>query len=346
MPDTLRTGTLHAASGAGHEWRFRCVAIRPALRGRFISRTPSRLPSYPVSMTKGSAPVSSKGYELLVREIYQQMLDQDQAQNVVVQHNVQKQGRATSHQIDVYWELCLGGVTHKVAVQAKRWKNPIRKGDVLTFKGVLEDLPGTIGIMVTSSRYQKGAVDVAKAAGIMICNLQENLGSPVCCYPGATLTFRMKGFFKAPDGSLLGALADVEQKIPALSDLTLKADSKWHQANDPLPESMASINLPEPVQFYDQDGKELITLTRILAEFYAEMHREGLMTARKTHRFENPTFVKLVDPPITIKEESLSATIVFTPKMTETVFKAPNVAVFILKNLLGGGEHHIVTRNL
>ena len=262
----MRTGALNAGVRPGLEWRFRVRRHRTGLKGPFPIRTPSRLLSYPISVTtKGSVPVSSKSYELLVREIYQQMLDQDQALNVVVQHNVQKPGRATSHQIDVYWEFCLGGVTHKVAVQAKRWKNPIRKGDVLTFKGVLEDLPGTVGIMVTSSRYQKGAVDVAKAAGIMICNLQENLGSPVCCYPGATLTFRMKGFFKAPDGSLLGALADVEQKIPALSDLTLKADSKWHQANDPLPEPLASINLPEPVQFYDQDGPEKHCLH--LAEF-------------------------------------------------------------------------------
>jgi hypothetical protein len=45
--------------------------------------------------------VSGKSYELLVREIYQQMLDQNQALNVVVQHNVQKQGRPTNHQIDV-----------------------------------------------------------------------------------------------------------------------------------------------------------------------------------------------------------------------------------------------------
>jgi hypothetical protein len=307
--------------------------------------TQSQLLSYHFSVTnKGSGPTSSKGYELLVREIYQQMLDQDRAQNVVVQHNVQKQGRATSHQIDVYWELCLGGVTHKVAVQAKRWKNSIRKGDVLTFKGVLEDLPGTIGIMVTSSRYQKGAVDVAKASGIMICNLQENLESPVCAYPGTTLTIRMKGFLKAPDGSFLGTLAEVAQNIPAVSDLSLKADSKWHQANDPLPEPMTLVNVPQPVQFYDQDGKELITLTRILGVFYEEMHREGQMSARKTHRFESPTFVKLADPPFTIKEESLSATVVFTPRVTEVVFKAPNVAVFILKNLDSGAEHHVVTR--
>jgi hypothetical protein len=64
--------------------------------------------------------MTNKDYELLVREIYQQILDQNQALNVVVQHNVQKQGQVTSHQIDVYWEFCLGGVTHKVAVQAKR----------------------------------------------------------------------------------------------------------------------------------------------------------------------------------------------------------------------------------
>jgi hypothetical protein len=49
-----------------------------------------------------SLSTSSKGYELLVREIYQQMLAQDQAGNVVVEHDVQKQGRATSHQLDVY----------------------------------------------------------------------------------------------------------------------------------------------------------------------------------------------------------------------------------------------------
>jgi restriction endonuclease len=178
-------------------------------------------------INKGSIAANSKGYELLVREIYQQMLGQDQAQNVVVQHNVQKQGRATTHQIDVYWEFCLGGVTHKVAVQAKRWKNPIRKGDVLTFKGVLEDLPGTIGIMVASSGYQKGAVEVAEDAGIMICNLEENLATaPFSWYPGLTVTIRIKGFLKAPNGSHLGMLAEASQMIPTVSDLALKADSE------------------------------------------------------------------------------------------------------------------------
>jgi hypothetical protein len=297
----------------------------------------SPLLPYPVS-------VNSKGYELLVREIYQQMLDQDQASNVVVQHNVHKQGRSTSHQIDVYWEFCLGGITHQVAVQAKNWNSPIRKGDVLTFKGVLEDIPGTVGIMVTSSRYQKGAFEVANAAGIVICNLQEDLLPPVSMYPGETATFAMKGLLKARNGDHLGMLVEVTQKIPELSDVVFKADSEWHPVNNPLPESISLTNVPSPFQFYDQDGKELFTLTRILGEFYEEMHREGQMSARKTRRFEQPTFLKLSNPPMTIKEESVSATIVFRPKRTEVVFKAQNVAVFILKNLIGGAEHRFVAK--
>ena len=146
--------------------------------------------------------------------------------------------------------------------------------------------------------------------------MQSTRESRVACLllPRRNSHLQDERILKAPDGSLLGALADVEQKIPALSDLTLKADSGWHQANDPLPEPMASINLPEPVQFYDQDGKVLITLTRILAEFYAEMHREGQMTARKTHRFENPTFVKLVDPPITIKRRAFQQLLCLHPR--------------------------------
>jgi hypothetical protein len=308
-------------------------------------RQPPLESSYPISVSDDSSlSTSSKGYELLVREIYQQMLAQDKAGNVVVEHDVQKQGRATSHQLDVYWELRLGGVLHKVAVQAKRWKNPIRKGEVLTFKGVLDDLPGTIGIMVSSSRFQKGAVEVAEAAGIMLCSLQEITKQPVSFYAGETAQIIMKGMLQAPDGSFLGMLADVSQKIPSVSDVSLKADRDWHQANNPLPDWVSSIKPSLPDYFYDGDGEKLISLREILGGFYAEMHREGQMSALKTHTFENPTFFKLHDPPLTIKEESLSARIVFTPKLTQVVFKAPNVAEFILKNLLSGAEHHIVTK--
>lgn len=295
-----------------------------------------RLP-YPVG-------VKSKDYELIVREIYQQMLDQDKALNVVVQHNVHKQGLVTNHQIDVYWEFRLGGVVHRVIVQAKNWTSPIRKGDVYTFKGVLEDLPGTVGIMVTASRYQKGALDVAKAAGIIICDLREETAVAAAFYPGETVKFTIKGFLRATDGSHLGFLVETARKIPELSDLKFKADTVWQKANDPLPARMELTADSSNIQLCDQDGRELITITKILGEFYAEMHRDGEMKATKTHKFQQPTFLRLSNPPLTIKEESFSATIMFRPEVTTQVWKAPNVASFILKNLTDDTVHRFVVK--
>jgi hypothetical protein len=150
---------------------------------------------------------------------------------------------------------------------------------------------------------------------------------------------------KAPNGDHLGMLVEVAQKIPELSDVEFKADTEWHRLNDPLPESLTLSNLPMPTLLYDKDGKELFTLTSLFGGFYAEMHREAQMSARKTHRFEQATFLRLSNPPMTIKEESLSATVVFTPKTTEVVFKARDVAVCVLKNLTSGEEHRFVTKS-
>jgi hypothetical protein len=112
--------------------------------------------------------MKSTDYELLVREIYQQLLAQDEVPNIVVEHDALKQGIATKHQIDVYWEFRLGGLIHRVAVQAKQWARPVDKGELLKFKGVLADLPGTLGVMVTAQGYQVGALDVAATYGIKI----------------------------------------------------------------------------------------------------------------------------------------------------------------------------------
>src|ERR1700730_18203004 len=95
-------------------------------------------------------------YELLVREIFQQLLDQDYVSNIVVEHNVVKHGLKGKHQIDVYWEFRQVGVIHQVVVQAKNWAKPVDHGQILELDSVLHSLPGTRGIMVTASGYQEG----------------------------------------------------------------------------------------------------------------------------------------------------------------------------------------------
>jgi hypothetical protein len=118
--------------------------------------------------------MKSRDYELLVREIFQQLLNRVLFPTFLVEHDVVKQGLETTHQIDVYWEFTLADITHRIVAQAKNWAKRVNKGELLKFESVLRDLPGQpLGIMVTAQGYQKGALEVAKARGIRVYELRR-----------------------------------------------------------------------------------------------------------------------------------------------------------------------------
>jgi len=83
-----------------------------------------------------------------------------------VQHDVQVAGTSRSHQIDVYWEYRLGGVLHRVIINCKRYAHTVEVTDVLTLGGVLQDMPGVRGLIVSTKGFQRGAIDYATTHGI------------------------------------------------------------------------------------------------------------------------------------------------------------------------------------
>jgi hypothetical protein len=107
-------------------------------------------------------------YERIVQSIFQAILDQDRAKNVVVEHNVRVSGKSgEEHQIDVYWEFELGAVKYKTLVSAKDWAGNVKKEQVLSFKSVLDDVPGQPrGVIVTREGFQSGAEGFARHHGI------------------------------------------------------------------------------------------------------------------------------------------------------------------------------------
>lgn len=100
-------------------------------------------------------------YEKFVRDVVQTLLTAQGLETVVVEHDRQLQGLSRSHQIDVYWEYRLGGVLHRTIINCKRYKDTVEVTDVLTLAGVLADLPGVRGLIVTTVGFQRGAVDYA-----------------------------------------------------------------------------------------------------------------------------------------------------------------------------------------
>jgi|SRR5690554_997418 len=111
-------------------------------------------------------------YELLAQEIYQNLLNEENI-TVSVEHNVNIQGKSTKHQIDVYWKYKVAGIEHKVAIECKNYSKRVSIGQVRDFYSVLNDIGGTIGIMVTKNGFQKGALTFAEANGINVVILRE-----------------------------------------------------------------------------------------------------------------------------------------------------------------------------
>lgn len=112
-------------------------------------------------------------YERFTQEIYQQLVNLDVVRTTKVQHNVKLEGRSgQKHQIDVYWEYEIAGNKHRVAIECKNYNKQVPLGKVRDFKGVLDDLNGVNGIMVTKVGYQEGAKKYAQEYGISLKELR------------------------------------------------------------------------------------------------------------------------------------------------------------------------------
>ena len=64
-------------------------------------------------------------FELINQQIFSILVNQDSVRNIEVRHDVVLQGITTSHQIDVYWEFEMGGITYKTVLQSKDWSKPL-----------------------------------------------------------------------------------------------------------------------------------------------------------------------------------------------------------------------------
>jgi hypothetical protein len=94
----------------------------------------------------GTQMSKSQEYELVTRAIFQLLVDQDEARNIAVQHNVEIPGKFLKHQVDVYWELETGGIKHRTVIECKDWNRPLEQEKLMAFRSKLEDLNSPVGV--------------------------------------------------------------------------------------------------------------------------------------------------------------------------------------------------------
>ncbi|WP_125782552.1 restriction endonuclease [Pseudoalteromonas rubra] len=121
---------------------------------------------------------TSKDYELLTQKIYKAILESEGVENIAVQHDVKIQGKSgVEHQIDVFWEYRYAGVSHKVLIECKYYSKPVSLIHARNMLGILNDIPNSQGLIVTTQGFQSGVVDFCSHYEINLKRIRPPQGS-------------------------------------------------------------------------------------------------------------------------------------------------------------------------
>ena len=106
-----------------------------------------------------SSTARGEAYEEFVETLYRSLLDAEGFGTVEVERNKTdlKSSSGCAHQIDIFWEFKMAGQTYQTAIECKAYASAVSIGRVRDFYGVLADIPGLKGIVVSLFGFQSGA---------------------------------------------------------------------------------------------------------------------------------------------------------------------------------------------
>jgi hypothetical protein len=84
-----------------------------------------------------------------------------------------------TYQIDVYYEFERAGIHHKVIIECKDWKDPVKREVINALESKVRDIPGVIGVIISRNGYQSGAINFSQKKGILALTSEDlpSLGS-------------------------------------------------------------------------------------------------------------------------------------------------------------------------
>lgn len=112
-------------------------------------------------------------YEIQAKDIFVATLTDCKEITIEVKHNVRMQGKASKHQIDVFWKYQKGEEVNTIAIECKNYRDKVGIGVIRDFHSVINDIGNISGIVVSKNGFQKGAKEYAKYYNITLKELRE-----------------------------------------------------------------------------------------------------------------------------------------------------------------------------
>lgn len=277
--------------------------------------TPSALKGIQVAMAK-----AGEDFELLVKSIYEEILSKEGFKTIKVSHDVKIKGKSgQAHQIDVYWEFNIAGITHRVAVECKEYKNSVSVGKIRDFHGAIHDIGNTKGIFVTTNGYQKGAVQYGEHVGIDLKTVSDPMQSELDLLSGVN-TLQLNG----------RALYIDQCEMSPVFDMRWVKDNTNLKAGDYI--NFNGMN--DEVCVVNSNGDKLhsiLDLENMLPR--GTLAREGLS---HTYPFDNGYLLVPDSSLKPLKLESIKLTYDVCVLETSNTLRFKTIAKAILKDILSG----------
>lgn len=118
--------------------------------------------------------ISPTEFEIRCRDILAGYAESEGLNDFTISHNVICPAHDTKYQIDVLASFTALGTTIKVLCECKRYKSPVKQEVVLALESKLHSLGAHKGIILSTSRFQKGAIEYAKAHGIALIHMTDH----------------------------------------------------------------------------------------------------------------------------------------------------------------------------
>ncbi len=260
---------------------------------------------------------TGKDYELIVQKVFQSILNQKFVKNINVEHDVTLQGKSTTHQIDVYWEFSDGISNYATIVQAKDYNSKVSQDKLLTFKSVIDDLPGhPKGIFVTKTGYQKGAKAYAEANDILLYELR-------------------KPNDKDWEGYIRNIVIDLTMFVPHISDLKISIDGDWFREYYPNINSKPKLSGFTNSVFLFQNNRENIISLQEVINSLVKANNSSTSSVIVEKVFSEPTYLDYGKDGIDVlKIKKISFALSFGTVKDNIKISGDDVVNFILKNVL------------
>jgi hypothetical protein len=259
-------------------------------------------------------------YELVVKAIFQEILNQEEAQTIDVQHNRVEQGVKTSHQIDVLWRFVRGGIQYTTIVQAKDWASKVSKEAILAFRGVLDDLPGQPrGLIVTRTGFQSGAKALAEKTGIDLYILRVQ--------PKPKIMLEVLSWAKLEIKNLAMVATVYRPKV----QLTVSSPEDNCASAPPVSASYSEI------EFMNENNEVIGTMQDVLKPFFDEMRKTDTMSREFKKSYDELTYMRVAGSLVKWRVSSVTAIISMLAELQPPIpLLARGITTYILENLRDG----------